>query len=296
MILDNIKKDILPKDIIKRIYKDNLIRRYIMLFISLLLSAILFNTLTLKTNIVYGGVNGIAIIIKHLYDFSPSIVILVISIIILLFSYMYLGKEKTAVSIISAILYPFLVELTSFIPQYLDIVVDDMLLISIFIGIISGFANGLMYKTGFSNCGLPIISKILYQEFRIPVSKSNLIINGIVVVTGGFFFGFTNVLYALIILYINSSILDRVILGISKNKAFYIITNEDDLVKEYIMEKLNHNVTIFNVKGGFLKKKDEVLLTVIPTRDYYKLTEGIRQIDKNAFFLACDAYEVEGGR
>lgn len=295
-LLNQEKISEIPKDILKKINKNHLLKRYFMLFISLLISAIIFNLFIVPTNIVTGGVNGISIILKNLYDFTPSIVILIISLILLLFSFIYLGLERTSGTILSAFLYPFLVQITSKLPIYLNIATDDLLLVSIVIGVVGGFANGLMYKTGFSNCGLPIISQILYKELRIPISKSNLIINTIIVLIGGLFFGFTMVMYALIILYINSFMLDRVILGVSKNKAFYIITKEDELVKKYIIEKLKHNVTIFNVKGGFLERKRQVLLTVVPTRDYFAVTEGIKTIDKDAFFLACDAYEVEGGK
>ena len=91
-------------------------------------------------------------------------------------------------------------------------------------------------------------------------------------------------------------ILNKVLLGISNNKAFYIITTEDKKIKEYIINELKHSVTVFDVKGGFLEKKRNVLLTVIPSREYFKVTEGIKLIDKDAFFVATDAYEVVGGR
>lgn len=292
----NDTNNIFPIDIIKKINNHNLLKRYIMLIISLFISALTFNLLILKINVVCGGLNGIAILLKNIYDFSPSIVIFISSIILLLFSFMYLGVESSSGSIVSAFVYPAFVAITAKLSLYININIDDLLLISIFIGVITGFANGLMYKTGFSNGGLPIISQILYKEFNIPISKSSLVINGTIVAIGGLFFGFTNVMYAFIILYINSFMLDRVILGISKNKAFYIISKEDELIKKYVIEKLHHNVTIFNVKGGFLKRKENVILTVVPTREYFEVTEGIKEIDKDAFFLACDAYEVEGGK
>ena len=59
---------------------------------------------------------------------------------------------------------------------------------------------------------------------------------------------------------------------------------------------MNHSVTIFDVKGGFLEKKRKVILAVVPTKEYFQVTEGIKMIDKNAFFIATDAYEVKGGR
>ena len=62
------------------------------------------------------------------------------------------------------------------------------------------------------------------------------------------------------------------------------------------MRTLEHTVTIFDVKGGFLEQKRRVLLTVIPSREYYRVTEGIKEIDPNVFFVVTDSYQVEGGK
>ena len=90
--------------------------------------------------------------------------------------------------------------------------------------------------------------------------------------------------------------MDRVLLGISQNKAFYIITDKEKEIKEYIIEELKHTVTTFDVKGGFLEDKRKVMLTVIPSREYYRLTEGIKKIDEKAFFVVTDSYQVEGAK
>ena len=211
-------------------------------------------------------------------------------------SFIFLGVERTTGSIVATFLYPLLVKLTSIVANYIVLDVSDLIIISIFVGVIGGFANGLIYRTGFSNGGLPIISQILYDKFKVPPSKSSLFINGIIVFIGGLFFGWTMVMYALIIIYINSFVLEKVILGVSNKKAFYIITNKDAEVKKYIIEKLKHSVTVFYVNGGFLKRRDNVILTVVPSREYFQATEGIKTIDPDAFFLVCDAYQVEGGR
>lgn len=272
------------------------VRRYLTMFLSLLLSAILFNLLILKANIVCGGVNGIAIIINHIYKIKPSIIIFIISVLLLIFSLFFLGLKRTSGTIIATITYPILVEVTSYLTQYIKIDISDLFLISIFIGVIGGLSNGLMYKTGFSNGGLPIISQILYEKLKFPISKTSFIINGIIVLIGGFYFGWNMVMYAIIILYINSLMIDKIMLGTSNNKAFYIITKKQEEIKKYIINGLNHSVTIFNVEGGFEERKNKVLLTVIPTREYFLLTEGIKELDPDTFFLVCDAYEVRGGK
>ena len=88
---------------------------------------------------------------------------------------------------------------------------------------------------------------------------------------------------------------DRVVLGTSDNKMFYIVTKKDEEVKEFILKYLNHGVTIFKGKGGYSKNNENVLMAVLPTKDYYRLKEGINEIDKDAFFIVTDSYEVFGG-
>lgn len=271
-------------------------RRYLELLFGLTISAFLFNILIEPSNIACGGVAGVAIILKHLYNWNSSFIILFISIILLIFSFLYLGKERTKGTIIASISYPILVQLTSYIAQYISIDMTDKLLISLFIGIIGGLANGVIYKTGFSNGGFQIISQILYKYFKIRLSISTFIINASIVIIGGYFFGITMVMYAIIILFIQSIIIDRVILGVSKNKAIYIVTSNGEKVKEFIINQMKHSITIFNVKGAFLSKKREVLLTVIPTREYFIVTESIKLLDPDVFFVVNDAYEVRGGK
>lgn len=282
--------------ILKTIQTKKLGRRYLLLLIDLFLSACLFNLFLLPSKLVTGGVGGITVITKYLYNWNPAFITFIISASLLLLSFLYLGFEKTSGSIVATLIYPIFVQLTAGIGNYIQLDMNDLLLISIFIGTIGGILNGIMYKIGFSNGGLPIISQILFQNYNIPVSKSSFVINMGIVVIGGWFFGFTNVMYALVILFINSLLIDRVILGVSNNKAFYIITSKDQEVKDYIIEQLNHSVTVFDVKGGFLEKKRKVLLTVVPSREYYQVTSGIKVLDQDAFFLACDAYQVEGGK
>ena len=270
--------------------------RYSVLLASLFLSALVFNLFLYPTSLVTGGMNGVAIIINHVIEIDPAIVIFVGSLLLLGLSYLFLGLDQTAGSVVATIVYPVFVEITEPISKLIVIDTSDLILMSILIGVLLGITNGLMYKVGFSNGGLNIISQIFYKYFRISLSKTTMVINLIVVLIGGFYFGFNMVLYALVIIYISSFVIDKVILGISNNKAFYITTTEDEKVRDYLINTLHHTVTIFDVKGGFLEKKRRVLLAVIPTRDYFRLKEGIKEIDSHAFFVVPDAYEVKGGK
>ena len=272
-----------------------LVKRTCMMTVSLILNAILYNLFLLPLSIVTGGTSGIATITHYLYGITPAIMIFIVSSACVIFSFMYLGVKRTTGTLLALFLYPIFVQLLT--PLNTVVSSDtDVLLLVIFAGVISGVANGLMYKTGYSNGGLPIISQILFEKKQISIAKSSLVINIIIVLLGSLFFGTTNALYAIVFLYINNVVLDKVLLGISNNKAFYIITDKEEMVKEYILETLGHDVTVFDVKGGFMEKKRKVLMTIIPSREYYRVTEGIKLLDKNVFFVATDSYQVKGAR
>lgn len=284
------------KDIKEIIRKQNRIYRIFLISVSLVLSAFIYNLFMLPLGIVAGGTNSIATLTYYAYDINPAIMIFIITAACSILGFMYLGFERTAGTLLAGFAYPILVELTSKITKFIVVDTSDTLLIVLFASVLSGIANGLMYKSGYSNGGLPTISQVLFEKFKISITKSNLIMNATIVLIGGYFFGITNTLYAIIFLYIYNLITDRVLLGTSNNKAFYIITDKEKEVKEYIIENLNHTVTTFDVKGGFLENKKHVMLTVIPSREYYRVTEGIKAIDKDAFFVVTDSYQVEGAK
>ncbi len=281
--------------ILETVKKKKLVRRYILLILSLFISACYFNLLQLPTQIVTGGSSGVSIILNYYFNWDPSQVIFIISAILLIAGFIFLGFEKTSGALVTTIIYPMFVNLTANISDYIVVDLSDKILISIFIGLLAGITTGMVYKAGFSNGGFSIISEIISERKKIPISNISFIINFIIVILGGVSFGWTMVMYAAIILYINSVILDRVLIGVSKNKALYIITSEEEKMKDYIMNSLKHGITIFDVKGGFLEKKRKVLMTVIPNHDYFKLKEGIKEIDKEAFFIVTDSYQVYGG-
>lgn len=283
-------------DVIGRLKKKKVGKRITMLVVSLFFSAIVYNLFLLPVNLVTGGAGGIATITNYVYGIDPALMILIVSITCALLSLMYLGPEVTAVTILASVLYPFFVKITEPLTDIIQMDYSDMFTITLFAGVLNGIANGIMYKTGYNNGGLPVISQILEKYCKIPIAKTSAVINITVVLIAGVFFGSTNVMYAIILIYLNSIIINKVLLGISNNKAFYIITSEEDQIKNYIIRTLGHSVTVFDVKGGFLNKKNKVVLTVVPSREYYRVTEGIKIIDKDAFFVVTDAYEVVGAK
>ncbi|MCI8568109.1 MAG: YitT family protein [Bacilli bacterium] len=283
------------ESIVKNIYKKFRIKRYISLILGLLLISIAFNLFLLPNNIVFGGVSGLSIITKKVLGWQPSTFILASSLLLLLISYAVLGKEKTIGSVLGSILFPIFVNLTANIPDFIKIDNSELLLSAVFGGILYGLGAGLVFKAGFTTGGTDIINQIISKYRKVSMGNAMLMSDGLIVFCGVFVFGITKLMYALIVVYIIGLLTDRVLLGISDSKAFYIIANKDEEIKDYVLNYLNHGVTIFDARGGYSKEKEKVLMCVVPTKEYFKLKAGIHEIDKSAFFVVTDAYEVFGG-
>ena len=266
---------------VEYINKKSYFKRTIQFIIGCFIIALSYNIFIAPNDLVPGGVGGIAIILNHVLGIHNFISIFIINFLLIIISYFALGKEKTRASVLGTILFPTFVALTEHI--------------NIWLNIFYGFGAGLVFKAGFTTGGTDILNQIISKYVKISLGKSMLFSDGLIVLSSVLVFGINKLMYSIIVLYIISLISDRVVLGISDSKAFYIITDRDDEVRNYVLKYLNHGVTIFKAKGGYKKTNENVLMTVLPTKDYYRLKEGIKEIDKDAFFIVTDTYEVFGG-
>lgn len=279
----------------KVMYMYENIQKVLKLILGCLLISLSYNIFIAPNKLVSGGVSGLAIIINNVINLQNSTIILTMNSILLILSMFFLGKKKTNATILGSILFPIFVRITENINVWLKIDTSSILFSTIIGGIIFGIGAGIIYKAGFTTGGTDILNQIVSQYFKISIGNSMLIIDGAIVITSGLFFGINNMMYSIVLLYIISLISDRVILGISESKVFFIATSKEKEVKLFIIEELGHGVTIFHAEGGFKNKNQTILMTTLPTRKYYALKEGIRKIDTEAFYIITDTYEVFGG-
>lgn len=271
------------------------IKRFLEFLIGCLLIAIAYNIFIAPNKIIPGGTSGLAIIINNTFGIKNSTFIFITNILLLGISYAFLGKEKTRNTILGSIIFPLFVRITENLNVFLDFDISNVLLSTLFGGLIFGFGVGLVFKAGFTIGGTDTINHTNAKYLKISVGKSILFVDGFIALLSGYFLGIDNLLYSILLIYLISYISDRVLLGISDSKAFFIITNKEEEVKKFIVDELNHGVTTVKAIGGFKREKENVLFTVLPTRDYFKLKEGIAKIDQEAFYIISDTYEVFGG-
>ena len=295
------KKNKISEDILKILNERNRFKRYSFLVIGCFLVAFAFNVFFSPNNLVTGGVSGLSIVINNITGMSTSLFIAITYIVLLILSYLMLGKETTKYSLIGSILYPLFVYIKQDIANLIQFNVDNMLLITLFGAVISGIGSGLTFKYGFSTGGSDIICQIISKYFKISMGNASKILNFVIILGSGFFiaegnslYAWDNVMYALIAVYISTMLMDRVLLGISDSKSFYIITEHETSIKHFLINELGRGVTVLEARGGYTGNMKKVLMCIIPTKQYFLAKEGILEIDKEAIVLINDVYESAG--
>lgn len=277
----------------QKVRSKNIGKRYLMLISGCLIVAFAFNLFFLKYDIVCFGVSGISIALNE-FGVNPSIFILSANIFLMILAYFVLGFDNMKNQLVGALSYPIFVEITSFITERIDLGGTELVVIAIMGGVFAGIGYGLIYKSDFSTGGTDVIIEIISKYGKISMGNAGLIVNGIIVIIGKIVFSWDIVLYAILVSYLISIFTDKVLLGISKSKVFYIVTNKknDDIVRDFLISLPEVGATVIDAEGGYSSDDQTLLLAVVPTREYFIVKEGLKEIDKDIFFLVCDSYEV----
>ena len=282
------------ENIVKEIYRKDIFKRSISFVLGVLIVALAFNIFMLPNNIVY-GVSGLAVICKKLFGLDVSLVILIGSLVLLVMSFILMGKEKTSKTVIGSLMYPLFVKATEWVIPYVDLGSTEPLLLALFGAAISGFGMGLIFKSGYTTGGTDILNQIVAKYFKMSIGNSMFFTDGIIILGSLFVFGLEKFLYSVVSISVISYMADKVILGISQSKTFYIITDHETAVKKFIMANLSHGITVIDARGGYTGNFQKMLMCTLPTKDYFMLKEGLQSIDPDVFFMVTDAYEVSGG-
>lgn len=261
------------------------------------LLALCYNLFFVPNNIVVGGMSGLAIILEEVLNINRQVFIYASSIILLIVSYIFLGKEKTRRTVIGSLLYPVFVTFTAPIANFLVtfLTFEEILVTVILAALLYGLSSAMIYKFGYTTGGSDVVMQLLCKYFHFSVGKSSLIFNILIILTGAFTFGVDKGVYATIILVISTTIVDKITIGISDSKKFMIYTRESKKVKNIIEKEFMTGYTVFPTIGGYSHIRGAMIMCVITNRDVNFFKDKILEIDPTAFFVISDCYEVRGG-
>lgn len=282
--------------IVDKIKNKNLIIRLICLLVGSFCATLVYNKFLVPNNIVMGGISGLAIVIKEAFHIDTTLFINASNVILVVLSFIMLGKKKTLDLLVGCIMYLLMLNVTAPIAKNINFTFESDMLMLLFLSIAWGVSTGLIYRAGYSTGGSDFLTAIISERVKKPITSISLIIQVLVIILGAIVFSVPQVMYSIFVIYLSNKVTDIVLFGLSTSKMVYVISKENDVIEDYIMNVFKTGATEIKVHGGVFQKKRQMMLCVVHNVQYQKFKNTVLSMDPDAFLISNNCYEVNGGK
>lgn len=278
----------------KKSYKE-LIKNYVFLVIGCFITAFASNCILKPSGLSTSGITGLSIVIENITGINYTYIYYIITITVLIATFILIGKDEIMKIIVLSILYPTLLYLL----QKFDvkIVLDDTLLVVIFFSLFYGLGVGIVLRLGYSYGGTDTIAKILHKKVVPFVTLSNimLVLDGLILIFSGFVLGAKVALYGLVIQFLFTKVVDYVMFGVGTELYKHeIISNKYKEISEYIMTNLKRGVTLIDVTGAYTNTKRVKICCVCSPKQSVDIRRYLAEIDNKAYVEVLPIRNVWG--
>lgn len=249
-------------------------------------------------NIAAGGVSGISIIVNHFVGWPVGLLYWVLNLPLLVLGFFYLGRwafllrTLVAVTVFSIATDFFVVYMPNWLNQYP--LTTDLLLNTIYGGIVGGIGGGLIYRAGGTMGGTGIIGRIIQQKTGQPLSQVYFYTDGLTIIAAGVVFGWDIALYGFLMLFLNGLASDYTLEGPSSARTATIITNKPEAVVAELMVHLHRGVSYWEVTGGFTGQTRYLVLCTVTRPQVGQVKQLVAQTDPEAFVTIGVSHEAMG--
>ena len=242
-------------------------------------------------NLLSGGTTGISLFLNHYFHLPISIFTFIFNFIVFIIGALILGKKFALQTLISTFYYPFILGVFEFSFQGFCLT-DDILINTLFAGVLVGVAIAIVIKAGASTGGMDIPPLILNKLFKIPVSISMYVFDTLIVLAQ---FGFSDIrqcLYGIVLIY--TMVIDKILVMGAQKIEVKIISSKYEEIRKAILTNVDRGVTMLHGQTGYLLENTEVLINVISTRELVQVERLVKSIDEDAFMIISNVHEVQG--
>ena len=243
--------------------------------------------------IIMGGATGIGLTISHYLPIQLSLVILVVNACLFLLGAVTLGKKFVITTIASTFLYPASLSVMQAIPGITQLT-DNIMLATLYGGALLGLGVGVIVRVGSSTGGTDILALVFNKWFHISVAVLMYIVDFTVLGAQMLFSDTEQIMYGILALVIETTILNRVMLMGQSQIQLFVISEKHEEIRERMLKEQDAGVTMVHVQTGFSKEEQKAIMSIIPNRKLYATNEMIHSIDEKAFITISQINEVKG--
>ena len=243
--------------------------------------------------IIMAGTTGIGLALSQFLPVNTATIVLILNVIMLLLGLFALGKKFFFDTVASSLLYPALLALMQRVPD-LEKLTTNPLLASVFGGGLLGLALGMVMRIGASTGGTDVINLVMNKWFHWPVSVCVWVTDIVVLLMQALFSNTEQILYGIVMLVIESLVLDHVMVLGQAQIQVLVISSRYDEIRKGLLEELQAGVTMLHVESGYTGQEGKGVLCIIPPRKQFAAKELIYAIDPEAFLTITQVWEVQG--
>ncbi len=280
---------------LKKVLNKNYYRYFFMIvtiFLGSLICGISYNVFIIPHKMLSGGLSGIALIINYITGIKPGMMLFMLNIPVFLLGQKFVDKEFVILSLIGAVSFSLFLDSFSFLKY--KMLVEDIMLSSIYGGVFNGIGIGIVLRNRASLGGIDIIAVIIKKYFSLNVGSTSLIINIAIVATSSLIYGIRPAMYTLISMYVSTKVLDKVQEGFDIRKQVMIISDNEEELGNEIINRLHRGVTYLEGEGAFTRNKKKVIYCIVTLNQLAKLKQIVIETDPHAFMTVNDTAEVLG--
>ena len=253
--------------------------------------AVGMNMFMIPNMLAPGGISGFAVVLYHLFQLPVGLTIILLNIPLFIVGYLVLGSRVVLQSLLGTVLFSIAVEATA---PFLPAATDDLLLASVYGGVVMGVGVGLVFRYRGSTGGTGLLSLILAKAKGISPGQAMFWGDIVVLASAVFVFGGEAAMYAALALFVSVKVIDAILEGLGLAKSVIIITDQGEKINKRLLYELGRGVTWLEGHGGYTKETREVLLCVVARQQTAQLKGIIHQVDPDAFVIIGNATEVHG--
>jgi uncharacterized membrane-anchored protein YitT (DUF2179 family) len=244
-------------------------------------------------SIVAGGVSGLSVLINYLNNNIPiGLISIVINLPILAFGVKYQGWKFIIRCLITVATLGVVTDLLAVFPR----LTDDGVLSSLYGGICQGVGIGLFVKYEFSSGGTELLGRLIARVFKgLKIPTCVGILDGLIVIIGSIVTkNPSNMLHALIVVFVSTKVSEMVLMELEKSKLCIIISDKGEEISRVLIERSPRGVTMLEGEGMYTRKQHDVLFTCVKNAQLSQLKNIVKSIDEKAFIIINDSVEVRG--
>lgn len=263
------------------------VQRYALLTTAALFMSLSYVMFQVPHNLSAGGLGGLSLVMSHYTGLTPGFSFWMMNIPMIILGFFTLGRwQFLARTLYVATLFPFLTDFfLAFLPQFINPfpITDNLLLTTIYAGVVGGFGSGLLFKAKGSMGSTSVITLLVQKKTGFPLSRIYFFSDGLIILISGAVFGWEASLYGFLMLFVYGVVTDQVMEGVSSTVKVSVVTNQLDDVKKALFDNFQKGVSYWEITGGYTGETRYMIMSTIMRSQITEVRRVIAEVDPDAF-------------